>query len=75
MPFAATTMCVLIIGSMVSANVTVVKAAGIQILTAVTVSPLTLSEMSIDGPLAVLIYWMKNDVEFSSNLHSLCWGF
>ena len=37
MPFAATTMCVLIIGSMVATNVVVVKAAGLQILTAVLV--------------------------------------
>ena len=38
MPFCATTRCVLIIGSMVATNAVVVKAAGLQILSAVTVS-------------------------------------
>ena len=37
MPFAATAMCVMIIGSMVATNVVVVKAAGLQILSAVLV--------------------------------------
>ena len=37
MPFAATVMCVLIIGTMVGTNVEVVRAAGFQIFSAVTV--------------------------------------
>ena len=50
MPFAATFMCVLIIGSMVATNVVVVKAAGMQILTAVLVryQSVNLETMDVD---------------------------
>ena len=55
MPFCATTMCVLIIGSMVATNAVVVKAAGLQILSAVTVSlhftmlPKTITHKALDS--------------------------